>query len=115
EIADGRRRIDVEAHTREEVTDRVRLPSPADAPESPGLEATYPEVLQDRHRRHECQVLMDEPHAGALGTVLEVAGDVDATHLDGGAAVGLVEPREHLDEGRFAAAVLADHRDDLAR
>ena len=57
---------------------------------------------------------MDEAEAGGVRrrAVAELGGLT--VHLHGGAGLGGVEAREHLDERRLAAAVLANQCVDLA-
>jgi hypothetical protein len=70
-------------------------------------------VLGDRQVGEEARLLVDDgdPEIPRLGGSRD--DDRPAGELDG-ALVGLVDPRERLDERALARAVLADERVDLA-
>ena len=75
--------------------------------------ATEREVLRDRQRREQHEVLVHHRDAQPIGG-LDV-GDADRPTLDDDAAgVGLLDAREDAHERRLAGAVLADDGMDLA-
>ena len=71
------------------------------------------QVLDRGQVGDQAEVLVDEVEGGARLAAAEHAA-VGAEHLDR-ARVHLVDPGQHLHQGRLAGAVLADHGDDLPR
>ena len=90
--------------------------APVDAEATPaagsGEAAGQADVLRHRHPLDEAEILVDEGHgrAGAAPDLMAVGDAVDE-HLP---AVRPEQAAQHLDEGRFAGAVLAQERHDLA-
>ena len=71
------------------------------------------DVLAGRERRHEVELLVDDGDAGPAGVERRGDGRTDAVDPDR-ARVGRVGPRQDLDEGALAGAVLAQEGQDLA-
>ena len=114
QIADPGFWRDVQTDLIQQGAHRGPLVLPQDAARQPGAEPVDPQVLHDRHGRHQRQILVDERHPGSTGPRPEVAGDVPPAHMYGDARVCRVETGQDLDERRFSRPVLADQRTHLS-
>ena len=77
-----------------------------------GLLLAHPDVVGGREHTHQLKVLMDHADAQTLGILGGVDGDLFAVHQNG-ALVRLIDAGEHIHQGRFAGAVLAQKGQDL--
>ncbi len=82
--------------------------------QSPARLAADEDVLRHRQVGHQVQLLVDDADAQLLRRFRARDDDLVALETNG-PGVGLVDPAEHLHEGRLAGSVLADQRVDLAR
>ena len=75
--------------------------------------AVHPEVVRDRHRLDETQVLVDEAEPGVEGGRRRPERERDTGDLGDGARIRLVVAGEDLDDRGLAGSVLADEGVDL--
>ncbi len=90
-------------------TARLRAQAQVDHPEATGIAERQTDILGDGHPIDQAEILMDERDRHSPDGVGHVL-----TRVEDGAAVGRVNAGEDLDERRFAGAVFAEQRDDLA-
>ena len=88
--------------------------APVDAAHSGARRVTEKNVLRDRQLGEEQQFLINRGDASALGVLWTGEARFSATDQNG-AAVGLVDPGNDLDERRFAGPVLSEEGMDLPR
>src|SRR2546425_1849533 len=105
-------RLEVEAvpvACRPDVLGHGGRPQPA-----PGGVPAQHDVLGDRHRRHEHEVLVDHPDAGGERLARGVIGERPLLERDR-AGVGPDEPEQHVHQGGLPRAVLAEEPEDGPR
>ena len=105
--------VQVDVHLGEGADGLAAGGAPVDQPAALAVAAEH-QVLGDRQRRKQVELLVDGDDAQALGVCRR--GDANRlTVQQDRPGIGLLRARQDLDERRLARPVLADEREDLSR